>query len=241
MEAKLIRLDEVDSTNRYLRDYQPAEGEGATIVVADFQTAGRGCGKNTWESERGKNLLFSLLVHPDSIPASQQFHISMAISLAVVEAMQAFGISDLSVKWPNDIYWRDRKLCGILIENRLQGSLIRDSIIGLGLNVNQRAFVSDAPNPVSMVQILGHECDREVVLRRIVDRFMLSPCMLDLTTMRYNAMLYHRGRGLFPFRDANGRFLAEVIGTDATGLLTLRRDDGRSVQYAFKEVEFILQ
>jgi len=145
------------------------------------------------------------------------------------------------VKWPNDIYWRDRKLCGILIENRLQGSLIRDSIIGLGLNVNQRAFVSDAPNPVSMVQILGHECDREVVLRRIVDRFMLSPCMLDLTTMRYNAMLYRRGRGLFPFRDANGRFLAEVVGTDATGLLTLRRDDGRSVQYAFKEVEFILQ
>ena len=80
MEAKLIRLDEVDSTNRYLRDYQPAEGEGATIVVADFQTAGRGCGKNTWESERGKNLLFSLLVHPDGIPASQQFHISMAIA-----------------------------------------------------------------------------------------------------------------------------------------------------------------
>ena len=102
MEAKLIRLDEVDSTNRYLRDYQPAEGEGATIVVADFQTAGRGCGKNTWESERGKNLLFSLLVHPDGIPASQQFHISMAISLAVVESSKTACKAALSVTASSD-------------------------------------------------------------------------------------------------------------------------------------------
>ena len=238
MEAKLIRLDEVDSTNRYLRDYQPAEGEGATIVVADFQTAGRGCGKNTWESERGKNLLFSLLVHPDGIPASQQFHISMAISLAVVEAMQAFGISDLSVKWPNDIYWRDRKLCGILIENRLQGSLIRDSIIGLGLNVNQRAFVSDAPNPVSLCQITGHEMNREALLDEFLKR--LDEALHDETVRTdYRSRLYRRD-GLFAYRDQEGLFRARLKDVLPDGRLLLTDEAGQDRTYAFKEVQFVI-
>lgn len=240
MEAKAIYLDEVDSTNRYLLEYQPAEGEDATICVADFQTAGRGCGSNSWESERGKNLLFSLLIHPTDIEAREQFHISMAISLAICDAMQSYGMKDVSVKWPNDIYWKDKKLCGILIENRLSGTFIRDSIIGIGLNVNQDVFLSDAPNPVSMRQILGREFNRDEVLRRILAKLNVCRCMVDFTYMRYNAMLYRRGKGFFPFRDASGDFMAEILETDRSGLLMLRKQSGEVQSYAFKEVQFII-
>lgn len=240
MEVKLIRLEEVDSTNNYLRNYTPAEGEEATLCIAEFQHAGRGCGTNSWESERGKNLLFSLLIHPQEIAARDQFHISMSIALAVCDALTSFGIGDIRVKWPNDVYWRDKKICGILIENRLAGSFIRDSIIGIGLNVNQQQFLSDAPNPVSMRQILGHDVDREQVLRRIVDAFKFSPCMIDFTAMRYNAMLYRKGGGLFTFIDAEGEFQAEIMGVDNDGHLNLKRADGRLVQYAFKEVQFVI-
>ena len=122
------------------------------VVWAEYQTAGRGCGTNQWESERGKNLTFSILIHPKDLPATQQFHISMAISLAICEALEQY-IGDVSIKWPNDIYWRNGKIGGILIENTLKGSIIMESIIGVGLNVNQRIFKSNAPNPVSMWQI----------------------------------------------------------------------------------------
>lgn len=240
MEAKAIYLDEVDSTNRYLLEYQPAEGEDATICVADFQTAGRGCGSNSWESERGKNLLFSLLIHPTDIEAREQFHISMAISLAICDAMQSYGMKDVSVKWPNDIYWKDKKLCGILIENRLSGTFIRDSIIGIGLNVNQDVFLSDVPNPVSMRQILGREFNRDEVLRRILAKLNVCRCMVDFTYMRYNAMLYRRGKGFFPFRDASGNFMAEILESDRSGLLMLRKQGGEVQSYAFKEVQFII-
>ncbi|MBR7086062.1 MAG: biotin--[Prevotella sp.] len=131
MEARVIRLDEVDSTNRWLRENVAAD-EATTVCVADFQTAGRGCGTNSWESERGKNLLFSVLIHPSDIAANEQFQISMATALAICDALRDFGIGEARVKWPNDIYWRDRKLCGMLIENRLSGNVIRDSIVGIG-------------------------------------------------------------------------------------------------------------
>ena len=247
MEARVIRLDEVDSTNRWLRENVAAD-EATTICVADFQTAGRGCGTNSWESERGKNLLFSLLMHPDGIEARQQFQISMATALAIGDAMADFGITDIRVKWPNDIYWNDRKLCGMLIENRLAGTTIHDSIVGIGLNVNQTAFRFPSaadydpqtdPTPVSMRQILGREIDREAVLRSIVGHLKVCSCMADYTRMRYNALLYRRNQGLFPFRDKDGDFQAEILEVDELGKLLLKKTDGQVVSYGFKEVVFV--
>ena len=153
MDWEIVHITETDSTNQWVKSHR---GDHPFCVMADYQTAGRGCGTNRWESERGKNLLFSLLLHPKQIPASKQFHISMAISLSIIEALGQH-VADLSIKWPNDIYWRNGKIAGILIENTLKGNIIKDSIIGVGLNVNQRHFISDAPNPVSMRQILGHD------------------------------------------------------------------------------------
>ena len=148
MDFRIIHIEETDSTNRWLKE----NGEGNMVVVADYQTAGKGCGTNSWESERGKNLTFSMLIHPENIPASRQFRITEIISVAICEVLEQY-IGDVSIKWPNDIYWRNGKLGGILIENALTGNQIRDCIIGVGLNVNQRRFLSGAPNPVSLWQI----------------------------------------------------------------------------------------
>ena len=158
MKFQTIHISETDSTNRWLRERNVFEGDGAEpdmVVVADFQTAGRGCGTNSWESERGSNLLFSILLHPKDIKANQQFLISEIIALALAETIAKRVGEGVSIKWPNDIYWHDRKLCGILIEHRLSGDTIAESIIGVGLNVNQTVFVSNAPNPVSLKQITG--------------------------------------------------------------------------------------
>jgi len=265
-EWNIEHIAETDSTNRWLRDWAAAQTGPLTelvekVVVADYQTAGRGCATNSWESERGKNLLFSILIHPKTpsdepassslvhprvlsdegtsvealLPAKRQFHISMAISLAVCEALGQY-IGDLSIKWPNDIYWRDGKIAGILIEQTLKGGYIKDSIIGVGLNVNQRVFHSDAPNPVSMWQITEQETDREQLLKEILRAFQhyLGAEMKE----QYLSMLYRR-KGFYPYADHGGAFMAELLTVDDDGHLLLRDDNGNQRRYAFKEVTFI--
>ncbi len=234
MDFEIIHIDETDSTNRWLRVH-PSEHD--VVVWTDFQTAGRGCGTNRWESERGKNLLFSVLIHPaGSLPANRQFHISMAVSLAICEALEQ-RIGDISIKWPNDIYWRGGKICGILIENALQGSYIKDSIIGVGLNVNQREFHSDAPNPVSLWQITEQDTDREELLHDILR--CLTKNLDQEVRSRYMAKLYRR-KGYHPYVDQKGAFMAEIMDVEDDGHLLLYDDSGQQRRYAFKEVQFVL-
>ena len=217
MDFKVIHINETYSTNGWLRGFAtdehgftrrndrdanrkefrkiPCHSEANIAVVAEYQTAGRGCGSNTWESERGKNLTFSVLLHPTEIPADCQFRISEAVSVAICETLERcfrplspadsspnLGEQEISIKWPNDIYVGDRKICGILIENQLRGRLISDSIVGIGLNVNQMEFRSDAPNPVSLAQLTGHEEDREALLQaflqRLSDTMAMAPEVL---------------------------------------------------------------
>ncbi len=232
MDWKIVHIDETDSTNNWLKEH----GEGNMVVVAEHQTAGRGCGTNQWESERGKNLLFSMLVHPHDIPAVRQFHISMAISLAICESLEQY-IGDLSIKWPNDIYWRNGKIAGILIENTLKGTVIKSSIIGVGLNVNQRDFRSDAPNPVSLWQVSGQETDRDELLRDILRRFdgLLGHDIRN----HYLSRLYRR-RGFHPYADADGAFMAEIADVREDGHLVLSDEAANERIYAFKEVTFII-
>jgi len=253
VDWNIIHIDETDSTNRWLRTFteeRPAlnaqrpmvnaqcpmvNGQCPTAVWADYQTAGRGCGTNTWESERGKNLTFSVLLHPTDLPAARQFHISMAVSLALCRAMEQY-IGDVSIKWPNDIYWRNGKIAGILIENRLKGSTIRDSIVGIGLNVNQRVFHSKAPNPVSLWQITEQEADRRQLLDEIlanIAHYMDRDCREE-----YMQQLYRR-KGFHPYADRQGAFMAELAGIEDDGHLLLHDDNGRERRYAFKEVTFI--
>lgn len=235
-DFKLIHISETDSAVRYCEELAAGGSTADAVVWADYQTAGRGCGSNQWESERGKNLLFSVLLHPEGMLASRQFHISMAVSVAICEALEQY-IGDLSIKWPNDIYWRNGKLGGILIVHSLQGTVIRDSIVGVGINVNQRQFVSDAPNPVSMWQITGQETDLRLLLDDILCRF--RQLMTEDVRSRYMARLYRR-KGYHPYADAGGAFMARLADIREDGRLVLSDEEGCERVYAFKEVQFII-
>lgn len=233
MDWKIIHIEETDSTNRWLREHG---GEDDMAVWADYQTAGKGQGQNAWESERGKNLTFSVLMHPKGMMANRQFDISMQVSVAILETLGQ-RIGDLSIKWPNDIYWRNAKIAGILIENRLVGNTIRDTIIGVGLNVNQRAFRSDAPNPVSLWQICEEETDREQLLTEILTN--IRRWEGKDARQRYLEQMYRR-RGYHPYADAEGAFMARITDVESDGHLRLQDEEGKERRYGFKEVSFII-
>ena len=238
MDYKVIHIDETDSTNRWLRSFVSIDKTQSVVVTAEYQTAGKGCGTNSWESERGKNLTFSMLIHPKDIPANQQFHITEVVSVALCMTLEPYIYNKVEIKWPNDIYVGDKKICGMLIENRLQGSEIKDSIIGIGLNVNQKEFRSDAPNPVSLYQLLGHEVDRNELLMRFLS------CLGDVSNREtissdYRNMLFRKGKQ-HVYADETGRFEAVLTDVKPDGRLVLRDTEGKERLYAFKEVQFII-
>ena len=234
MDFKVVHIDETDSTNHWLK----AHGESTMVVVADFQTAGKGCGSNSWESERGQNLTFSMLIHPEALEARAQFRITEVVSVALCNTLERYIYKEVDIKWPNDIYVGDQKICGILIENRLQGSVIKDSIIGIGLNVNQQAFLSDAPNPVSMWQLTGQETNREVLLEAFLQAFN-EAWESETISKAYRQRLYRR-EGYHAFCDKDGRFEAKLRNVLNDGMLVLEDREGQRRNYAFKEIKYII-
>ncbi len=242
----IVRLSETDSTNNYLAQLCGTEAVSEfTVVQTDFQTAGKGQRGNSWESEQGKNLLFSFVLYPTFLEARRQFILSQAIALAVKETLDAYA-EGFSVKWPNDIYWQEKKIGGILIENELQGKYISRCIIGIGLNINQERFVSSAPNPVSLKQITGKEFDREEILRGVMEKMKASyetisnPPLQGGISERYKQGLFRR-EDLYPYRDAEGEFIAHIIDVEADGHLVLEDTDGRIRKYVFKEVQYVIK
>ena len=237
MKWTTIHIDETDSTNRWLREYLPLSSP--TVVCTDYQTAGRGQGTNTWESERGKNLTFSIAFCPKGIKTSEQFVLSMAISVALTKTLS--GLKEVSIKWPNDIYVGNKKICGILIENTLTGNHIKDCIMGIGLNVNQTQFVSNAPNPTSMALESGLQWNREEVLQTLLSNFgqLLDNWNEEAVRSAYRQQLYWR-ESVHTFHDQNGKFEATIIRVENDGHLLLCDTEGRERRYAFKEVAFLV-
>ncbi len=243
MDWKIIHIDETDSTNHWLKSHQLiANSPEPTAIWADYQTAGRGCGTNTWESERGKNLLFSLLIHPTDIYANEQFRITEAVSVALCQTLQSYLTQRVEIKWPNDIYVGDRKISGTLIECDLQGKTISNCIIGVGVNINQAVFRSDAPNPTSLQLLTGREHDRETILLSIINHFQTYYKQLESggeeVLQLYMSHLYRR-EGMHRYRDVRGEFMAEMAGVEPTGHLLLRFENGNVVRYELKEVQFL--
>ncbi len=242
-KIKLIRLDETDSTNNFLRT-QSLDGDADMVVAtAEHQTAGRGQGTNTWESEPSSNLLFSVLTRPQGVDIAQQFVLSMAEALAVKDALDRYT-DGIKLKWPNDIYWNDRKICGTLIETSVSGRAINRCIFGTGININQRTFTSNAPNPVSIAQITGHDADREKILGHFLEAFVSLHAMAtngegDTISQLYHDALYRR-TGFHAYRDKNGTFMAETMHVDLNGRLHLIDDTQRPRDYTFKEIQFII-
>ena len=241
-KLEVIWLEETNSTNDEIRKSTSSSSRRMSVVVADYQRSGRGQATNQWESEAGKNLLFSIMIHPLMVPVRNQFLLSMAGGLALKEVLDSYT-PEITLKWPNDVYWRDRKISGTLIETTLSAGHIKDCIFGIGLNVNQQVFKSDAPNPVSLAQILGHEIDRKKLLDELLSAFDKYYSWIengqygDISTL-YHEALYHR-QGFYPYRDvASGEvFEAAIIEVEDDGTLVVRNREGIISEYRFKELE----
>lgn len=242
MNTKIIRLEEVDSTNRYLREYHEEDESEMVVAVADFQTAGKGQGAHTWESESGKNLLFSIKVHPSWVPVRSQFVLSMAEALALKDALDSY-VDGITLKWPNDVYWNDKKISGTLIETSVDSRGIKTCIFGTGINVNQTTFLSDAPNPVSLAQILGHEVDREELLQKVLDAFTKYYELLRRADYQDVSGIYHlslyRRKGYHWYEDADGKFEGAFVEVEDNGHLILHDKKGVIRSYAFGELKYL--
>lgn len=231
-------IPEVPSTNALLWEMLRKERLPECFVVqTDFQTAGKGQAGNSWESERGENLLFSIVLYPSKIALDQLFFISQLVSLGIKKALDE--ITDgISIKWPNDIYWNDKKLAGILIENSLQANKVR-TVVGVGLNVNQLQFVSDAPNPVSLRQLTGKPLEREILLKKIVDNIVELYTNSDLEFVRsaYADSLYRKS-GFHAYSADGVDFRASIVAVQPDGQLELETESGERKGFYFKEVVF---
>lgn len=242
----LIQHDELTSTNEWL-EMMLSKGVDFpewTVVSTDYQSKGKGQIGNIWCSNKGENLLFSLLLHPSFMEIKRYFYISMVTSLAIRNALTQF-VSDITIKWPNDIYYRNQKITGILIENSLLGSTISASIIGVGQNVNQTEFPEWIPNPVSLKQILNKEVDRNSVLNAILVQTENMYNRLqngDFENIRkdYLQSLYHRD-GYYKYESKGEVFEARIITVEDNGELVLLDKNGDERRFMFKEVSFVIE
>jgi len=244
-DFEFIHLEETSSTNSYLKDLSRVkklpQGFG---VYSDYQTQGRGQKGSFWESDNGKNLLFSVILFPEKLEANRQFILSQIISLAVKDVLDEEH-SGFSVKWPNDVYYENKKITGILIENDIIDSFISQSVIGVGINLNQEIFESDAPNPVSLKQITGRSYDIEDIFRKILVRLKYYFNLLEdknsaeRIRAEYQNSLFHKD-GFYMYKEENQVFMAEILDVEESGMLVLRKESGDIQKYFFKQIQFVL-
>ena len=238
----LIRKNELHSTNNFaLELIKTQKPSGGTVVLTLSQTKGRGQRTNVWESELGKNLTISIILTPEFLPIARQFQISLVVSLGVYDYLCNY-LKKVNIKWPNDIYVEDEKIAGVLIEHSIMGSVLSHSICGLGLNINQVKFVSDAPNPTSLAICTGKEYDLDQELTKLLNcienrYFQLEDNKSDQLEKDYlNALYWMKEK--HQFLDEKGQFEGEIIGITEYGQLRIKAMDEERI-YNFKEVSFI--
>jgi BirA family biotin operon repressor/biotin-[acetyl-CoA-carboxylase] ligase len=241
----LIKLSAVDSTNNFLKNLlsksEPLP-EG-TVIMADDQFAGRGMQENVWKVEPGKNLTISLLLKPSFLALNKQFLLNMAISIAINNTLSTYLPKGLSVKWPNDIYYNEVKLGGVLIENSITGNSIKNTVVGIGINVNQALFpVELAQKATSLYQILQENVNLQVLLADLCSQIEASYLQLkgnkdDMIRKAYVGRLYKINTSAL-YRQNGEVFEGIITGVSDLGLLNINKN-GKLVQFNFKEIEFI--
>ncbi|WP_184547602.1 biotin--[acetyl-CoA-carboxylase] ligase [Mucilaginibacter sp. FT3.2] len=240
----LVTIKEVDSTNTFLKtllsNSKPVP-EG-TVIMAESQYAGRGQQQNKWHSEPGKNLTFSILLTPSFLPISQQFDLTRVVSLGVYQGLKPLLGDKLKIKWPNDIYYKDNKLGGILIETHLQGDKIKDAVIGIGLNINQQSFEPGAGNAISLRQILHKDYDLRALLLEIcgyIEGYYLRLKAGDKLFVRntYLSRLYWLNEAK-EFRSNNEVFNGTIVNVKDEGLLVVENNKGKQ-EFSLKQIEFL--
>ncbi|GGH12895.1 biotin--[acetyl-CoA-carboxylase] ligase [Pedobacter zeae] len=241
----LIKLKEVDSTNNFLKDLvsksEPlAEG---TVIMADNQFAGRGQQENVWQTQAGKNISTSIYLKPSFLPLNKQFYLNIAVSLAVSDALTCFVSEGIKVKWPNDIYYGQKKLGGILIENILTGTTIKSSVIGIGLNINQSEFSENIrERATSVIQILQKNVPLLDIMKKIF--LFMEKYYLILRAGNYHILQNDYLARLYNYQVSalykhNGEIFEGLItGVEDGGRLAVDTKDGLK-SFNFKEIEFI--
>nr|WP_068890167.1 biotin--[acetyl-CoA-carboxylase] ligase [Pedobacter panaciterrae] len=241
----LIRLSAVDSTNNFLKmmvsKSEPLP-EG-TVIMADNQFAGRGQQENTWYSEPGLNLTFSVFLKPAFLPINKQFMLNIAVSNGINKALRHFVKDGITVKWPNDIYYNDSKIGGVLIENSISGNSFKTSIVGIGMNVNQQKFDAEKTKvATSLYEILQHDVNLIKLLAEICSH--IESEYLKLKAGNYNSLMKDYIENLYRFNKPgfyrqNGEvFEASITRVTESGQLVLLTS-GNERMYNFKEVEFL--
>ena len=248
-------IKETHSTSTLLREQYTDALPHLYTIRTDYQTAGRGQAGNTWESEKGKNLLFSTLLRHEELHATEQWRISMWVAITLWEVLaKHLDKERLTIKWPNDIYYGDKKLVGILIENALIGQYVEHSIVGIGVNVHQMNWRSNAPNPISMKEITGREYDIEGLLNEwICSMKSWKNSKIEDLSSAYLQHLYRReGRHEYVERQvsvaptsiaekgAKDAFLAEIVTITQQGELILRLQNKEEKKYHFKQIRFVI-
>lgn len=240
--SQVIFFDQLTSTNSeassIIRAGEVPEG---TVIRAGFQSAGRGHGTNKWESQKSMNLLFSIILYPQIVPPSDQFYISMSVSLGIADFVSRY-CRGTKIKWPNDIYVNDDKIAGILIENSITGELISSSVAGIGININQTEFDPSVPNPVSLKISSGQSFDPGKCFDELLAALDLRYKELlygnrDELKSRYLSLLY-RANEWHDFISEGKIFNGRVTGISSAGKLIIGQKGGKISEFGFKEVEF---
>ena len=258
MEYTINWFEETDSTNNEaLKSYETTDN--FAVFAARFQTKGRGQRGAGWESAPGMNLTFSIFMRGSNLIPVKQFVISQIVAIGVKRYLHTLGI-EASIKWPNDIYVGDKKICGILIEHRIMSDTLSGSIAGIGVNINQEVFLSDAPNPVSVFNIIGKKLNIEEELKSLTGIIYslyrsVADSMVAATTDRtvalendvitsleseYHNSLYRLEEyHLYKEMPDGETFEAKITGIDQSACILLERRDGAVKRYHFKEVKYL--
>ena len=237
-------FEQIDSTNAYLQRQQSEHDIRNWVVSTDEQTAGKGMGNNGWESEVGKNLTFSLAVDMGFLPAERQFLFSKAVPLGIIEVLDTLLPAEkLSIKWPNDIYFENHKLAGILINSTIKTNMMEVSIIGIGLNVNQMQFQDWPTHPISMKRITGKDYDLRPLMEQIAERLLIKVGQLQSEPAVIEREYLNR---LFRYRswaeyEVNGKTMRLFMtGIDPFGRLQLVDEQQQLHQYEIKQIKFVV-
>lgn len=239
----IIKIESIDSTNNYAMNLlKEGKARNFECIWAIDQTQGKGQRGNSWQSDAGKNLTFSVIYMPVHLEADHNFTISMAVSLAVFEFLHAY-VQPVQVKWPNDIYIKNRKAGGILIENTIEKQSIKSSVMGIGLNINQKKFGDNLPAATSLISNYGREIDLNEAIYTLYNLIVSYLQRVDRKEYEaikheYKACLLGIGENK-EYRDTNGKFHGMVIGVEDSGQLVLMDIDGNQRKYNFQEVDLI--
>jgi BirA family biotin operon repressor/biotin-[acetyl-CoA-carboxylase] ligase len=242
----VLEFGTLDSANSYALSLLagPSKIPEGTVIMASEQKAGRGQAFTSWESEPGKNLLLAIILYPQFVEPSKIFLLSQTISLGVMETLKELLGEEIHIKWPNDIYYGDRKICGLLIENSIRAMHINYSVVGIGLNVNQERFSDLIPNPVSVRNILGRPCDLKEVFHLLCNKLEKRYLQLKAGQARelksdYLKSLY-RYNETHTFEYGGQKFKAKIVGVGEDGKLVLEYGNNLTGRYDFKTIHFVL-